>query len=76
MTIAHHTGGLPREPHFGLNTDETHPVTVDVTGLSATLTTGELLVWFLYVIPMTLYVLWPAPRRESVRGVALESSTA
>ncbi len=42
VTIAHHTGGLPREPHFGLSTDETHPVTVDVTGLSATLTTGEL----------------------------------
>ncbi|MEK8110205.1 hypothetical protein NKG94_49615 [Micromonospora sp. M12] len=42
MTIAHHTGGLPREPHFGLSTDETHPVTVDVTGISATLTTGEL----------------------------------
>lgn len=42
VTIAHHTGGLPREPHFGLSTGDTHPVAVDVTGLSATLTTGEL----------------------------------
>ena len=25
MTIAHHTGGLPREPHFGLSTDDDAP---------------------------------------------------
>ncbi|MET8232173.1 alpha-xylosidase [Micromonospora sp. NPDC005298] len=42
VTIAHHTGGLPREPHFGLTTGDAHPVTVDITGLSATLTTGDL----------------------------------
>ncbi|MEU1605716.1 alpha-xylosidase [Micromonospora matsumotoense] len=44
VTIGHHSGGLPREPHFGLHTDDTHPVTVDITGISASLTTGELTV--------------------------------
>ncbi|RLP89874.1 alpha-xylosidase [Micromonospora sp. CV4] len=42
VTIGHHSGGLPREPHFGLRTDEEHPVTVDISGISASLTTGEL----------------------------------
>ncbi|WP_420116893.1 alpha-xylosidase [Micromonospora sp.] len=44
VTIGHHSGGLPREPRFGLDTDGTHPVTVDITGISASLTTGELTV--------------------------------
>ncbi|MFI6262901.1 alpha-xylosidase [Micromonospora sp. NPDC051006] len=42
VTISHHTGGLPPQPRFELNTLDRHPVTVDVTGLSASLTTGEL----------------------------------
>ncbi|MFY1703112.1 alpha-xylosidase [Micromonospora sp. WMMA1923] len=44
VTIGHHAGGLPREPRFGLHTGTDHPVTVDVTGLTASLTTGGLTV--------------------------------
>ncbi|MER7166678.1 alpha-xylosidase [Micromonospora sp. NPDC000207] len=44
VTIGHHAGGLPREPRFALHTDVDHPVTVDVTESTATLTTGDLTV--------------------------------
>ncbi|RKF29389.1 alpha-xylosidase [Micromonospora globbae] len=42
VTIAHHLGGVRKGPTFDLATSDDHPVTVDVTGLSASLTTGEL----------------------------------
>ncbi|MBX7266165.1 alpha-xylosidase [Micromonospora sp. Llam7] len=44
VTIGHHTGGLPRQPRFTLSESTQHPVQVEVTGLSARLTTGELTV--------------------------------
>ncbi|KXK61215.1 alpha-xylosidase [Micromonospora rosaria] len=44
VTIGHHVGGLAREPRFALNTGTDHPVAVDVTGLTASLTTGDLTV--------------------------------
>ena len=48
-----------------------------VLGLQPTLTAGEALAWAVYVVPMTLYVLWPArPRRAARAKAALESSTA
>lgn len=43
-------------------------------GLRPTLTVGEALVWVAYVVPMTLYVLWPA-RRRLRRVPVLEGST-
>ncbi|MEU4370951.1 alpha-xylosidase [Micromonospora chersina] len=42
VTIGHHTGGLPRRPRFALADSAEHPVHVEVTGLHALLTTGEL----------------------------------
>ncbi|GIF49436.1 alpha-D-xyloside xylohydrolase [Asanoa ferruginea] len=42
VTIAHHLGGLPKQPAFALAAGDDHAVTVDVSGLSATLTAGEL----------------------------------
>jgi alpha-D-xyloside xylohydrolase len=44
VTIGHHTGGLPRQPRFALADSAAHPVHVEVTGLHALLTTGELTV--------------------------------
>ncbi len=45
-------------------------------GLRPTLTVGEAFVWLAYVVPMTLYVLWPSRRRRSAGSVVLEGSTA
>lgn len=42
VTIGHHSGGLPREPRFALAESTDHPVQVEVTGVTARLTTGEL----------------------------------
>lgn len=44
VTIGHHTGGLPRQPRFALADSADHPVHVEITGLHALLTTGELTV--------------------------------
>ena len=52
-------------------------VLTGVLGLQPTLTAGEALAWAVYVVPMTLYVLWPArPRRAARAKAALESTTA
>jgi high-affinity iron transporter len=45
-------------------------------GLRPTLTVGEAFVWVAYVVPMSLYVLWPAGRRREHRAPALEGSAA
>ena len=45
-------------------------------GLQPKLTTGEAIVWLAYVVPMTLYVLWPSRRTRPARAAALEGSTA
>ena len=45
-------------------------------GLQPKLTTGEAIVWLAYVVPMTLYVLWPSRRARPARTAALEGSTA
>ncbi|HVD28735.1 MAG TPA: alpha-xylosidase, partial [Mycobacteriales bacterium] len=42
VTIGHHSGGLPKQPRFALAAGTGHPVTVEVTGTAASLTTGEL----------------------------------
>ncbi|MFI1197410.1 alpha-xylosidase [Micromonospora sp. NPDC020750] len=42
VTVGHHCGGLPKQPRFALSAGDGHPVTVEVTGDSASLTTGEL----------------------------------
>src|SRR3954452_5321027 len=47
-----------------------------ILGLQPKLTTGEALAWLVYVVPMTLYVLWPSRRARPARGAALEGSTA
>jgi high-affinity iron transporter len=48
-----------------------------VLGLQPTLTAGEALSWAVYVVPMTLFVLWPSrPRRASTPPVTLERSAA
>jgi high-affinity iron transporter len=47
-----------------------------VLGLQPTLTAGEALSWAVYVVPMTLYVLWPARPRRAPAHPPLESSTA
>jgi high-affinity iron transporter len=45
-------------------------------GLRPTLTIGEALVWVAYVVPMSLYVLWPARTRRPRRSTVLEGSAA
>ncbi len=47
-----------------------------ILGLQPKLTTGEAIVWLAYVVPMTLYVLWPSRRTRPARAAALEGSTA
>jgi len=47
-----------------------------ILGLQPKLTTGEVIVWLAYVVPMTLYVLWPSRRVRPARAAALEGSTA
>ena len=47
-----------------------------ILGLQPKLTTGEAIVWLAYVVPMTLYVLWPSRRARPARTAALEGSTA
>ena len=47
-----------------------------ILGLQPTLTTGEALAWLVYVVPMTLYVLWPSRRARPARAAALEGTTA
>ena len=42
VRIAHHLGGLPARPSYRLNTDDDHPVKVDVGAAEARLTSGEL----------------------------------
>ena len=42
VTIGHHSGGLPKQPRFGLSASADHPVAVEVTETTAALTTGEL----------------------------------
>ncbi|MEV4539742.1 alpha-xylosidase [Asanoa sp. NPDC049518] len=42
VTVAHHLGGVPKTPVFEVASSDSHPVTVDVSGLSATITAGEL----------------------------------
>ncbi|MDG4820729.1 alpha-xylosidase [Asanoa sp. WMMD1127] len=42
VTVAHHLGGVPRTPAFAIAAGDDHVVDIDVTGLSAVLTTGEL----------------------------------
>jgi High-affinity Fe2+/Pb2+ permease len=45
-------------------------------GLRSTLTVGEAFIWVAYVVPMCLYVLWPARRRRRTRSAVLEGSVA
>jgi len=45
-------------------------------GLQPKLTTGEALAWLVYVVSMTVYVLWPSRRSRPARATALEGSTA
>jgi high-affinity iron transporter len=33
-------------------------------GLQARPTIGEVLIWLIYAIPLTLYVVWPSPKRQ------------
>ena len=47
-----------------------------ILGLQPKLTTGEALAWLVYVVPMTVYVLWPSRRLRPARATALEGSTA
>ncbi|MEU4293458.1 alpha-xylosidase [Kribbella sp. NPDC026596] len=42
VRIAHHLGGLPARPTYQLDTDDDHPVKVDVGAAEARLTSGEL----------------------------------
>ncbi|MEV6374934.1 alpha-xylosidase [Micromonospora musae] len=42
VTVAHHLGESPKLPRFELAGGDDHPVKVDVTGLSATVTSGDL----------------------------------
>jgi high-affinity iron transporter len=45
-------------------------------GLRPTLTAGEALVWVGYVVPMSVYVLWPTRPRRPRRSAVLEGSVA
>ena len=42
VRIARHVGGLPAHPSYRLNTDDEHPVKVEVGATEARLTSGEL----------------------------------
>jgi alpha-D-xyloside xylohydrolase len=42
VTIGHFSGGLPKRPSFSLASSTEHPVTVEITGSEASLTSGDL----------------------------------